>query len=94
MSRPFDIVIVGGGMVGASLAAALAPLPISIAVIEAWPPSGETQPSYDDRSTAVAEGSRRIFEGIGCWPEIEVSATPMPSNIRRLPSATAVDLSS
>lgn len=77
MSRPFDIVIVGGGMVGASLAAALAPLPISIAVIEAWPPSGKTQPSYDDRSTAVAEGSRRIFEGIGCWPEIEVSATPI-----------------
>jgi 2-octaprenyl-6-methoxyphenol hydroxylase len=77
VSRPFDIVIVGGGMVGASLAAALAPLPISIAVVEAWPPSSDAQPSYDDRCTAVAEGSRRIFEGIGCWRAIEASATPI-----------------
>lgn len=77
MSRSFDIVIVGGGMVGASLAAALAPLPLSVAVVEAWPVTSRSQPSYDDRSTAVAEGSRRIFEGIGCWNAIEPSATPI-----------------
>jgi 2-octaprenyl-6-methoxyphenol hydroxylase len=77
VSRSFDIVIVGGGMVGASLAAALAPLPLSVAVIEAWPVDSRSQPSYDDRSTAVAEGSRRIFEGIGCWRAIEPTATPI-----------------
>lgn len=77
MSRSFDIVIVGGGMVGASLAAALSQLPLSVAVVEAWPVSSRSQPSYDDRSTAVAEGSRRIFEGIGCWKAIEPTATPI-----------------
>ena len=77
MKDHYDIVIVGGGMVGASLAVALAPLPLSVAVIEAWPLGSKAQPSYDDRSTAVAEGSRRIFEAMGCWREIEPDATPI-----------------
>lgn len=75
--QEFDIAIVGGGMVGASLAAALAPLPVRIAVIEAWPVSSDSQPSYDDRCTAVAEGSRRIFDAIGCWSAISSVATPI-----------------
>ena len=77
MKDHYDIVIVGGGMVGASLAVALAPLSLSVAVIEAWPLGSKVQPSYDDRSTAVAEGSRRIFEAMGCWREIEPGATPI-----------------
>ena len=75
--QEFDIAIVGGGMVGASLAAALAPLPVRVAVIEAWPVNSDAQPSYDDRCTAVAEGSRRIFDAIGCWRGIESAATPI-----------------
>ncbi len=77
MNQAFDIAIVGGGMVGASLAAALAPLPFRIAVVEPWPVSSQSQPSYDDRCTAVAEGSRRIFAAMGCWDAIASSATPI-----------------
>ncbi len=72
-----DIVIVGGGMVGASLAAALAPLSLRIAVVEAWPPASQAQPSYDDRATAVAQGSRRIFDAMGCWRPLEAAAIPI-----------------
>lgn len=77
MRQGYDIAIIGGGMVGASLAAALAPLPLRIAVVEAWPVSSDSQPSYDDRCTAVSEGSRRIFSAIGCWKAIEDAATPI-----------------
>jgi len=77
VSRAYDIAIIGGGMVGASLAAALAPLPLSIAVVEAWPAQSDSQPSYDDRCTAVAEGSRRILSAIGCWSAVENKATPI-----------------
>ncbi|MDE2091785.1 MAG: 2-octaprenyl-6-methoxyphenyl hydroxylase [Gammaproteobacteria bacterium] len=71
----FDILIAGGGMVGASLAAALAPLALKIAVVEAVRFGSRGQPSYDDRITAVSWGSRRIFEGIGLWPQIAPQAT-------------------
>lgn len=66
----FDIVIVGGGMVGASLACALGDSALNIAVIEAIPPGDPGQPSYDDRSIAIAYSSRYIFEGIGVWNSI------------------------
>ncbi|MCH8930960.1 MAG: 2-octaprenyl-6-methoxyphenyl hydroxylase [Proteobacteria bacterium] len=73
----FDVIIVGGGMVGASLAVALAPLPLQIAVIEAFDPRqrGVSQPSYDDRSTAIANGSQQILETIGVWAGMAQEAT-------------------
>ena len=62
--KEFDVIIVGGGMVGASLAVALAALPLRIAIIEAYDPRqrGVPQPSYDDRSSAIANGSQQILE--------------------------------
>ncbi|MDH3647926.1 MAG: 2-octaprenyl-6-methoxyphenyl hydroxylase [Gammaproteobacteria bacterium] len=70
-----DILIVGGGMVGASLAAALGPLSYSVTVVEASPPRDPGQPSYDDRATALSWGSRRILETLGLWEELEPAAT-------------------
>jgi 2-octaprenyl-6-methoxyphenol hydroxylase len=67
----FDVVVVGGGLVGASLACALARSRLRLAVVEAVPLSSTAQPSYDDRAVALAYGSRRIFEGLGLWAEIE-----------------------
>lgn len=75
--QQFDIVIAGGGMVGGSLAAALATLPVRVLVVEATPPGDALQPSYDDRATAIAESSRRILEGIGCWSALAGHAAPI-----------------
>jgi 2-octaprenyl-6-methoxyphenol hydroxylase len=66
----FDLIIVGGGMVGASLACALKNSDLKIAIIEALPAHSAQQPSYDDRSIALAYGSQRIFESIGLWPQL------------------------
>lgn len=82
----FDIVIVGGGLVGASLAAAIAnegygDSHFSVAVIEATEPAdakAQTRhPSFDDRQTALAPSSRRFFEALGLWPQIEAGAAPI-----------------
>lgn len=67
-----DIAIVGGGMVGASLALLLSSLNLGwrINVIEAFPmtpASGDLQPSFDARSTALSHSSREIFEMLGLW---------------------------
>jgi 2-octaprenyl-6-methoxyphenol hydroxylase len=71
----FDIAIVGGGMVGASLAVALAPLGLKVVLIEAVPHGNATQPSFDERTTALSNGSRRILETLGVWPAIQPPAT-------------------
>lgn len=77
MDGRYDIVIAGGGMVGASLARALAPLGLKLAVVEAVPPAAPAQPSFDDRSTALARGTRKAFEAMGLWEAIAPQATPI-----------------
>lgn len=72
-----DVAIVGGGMVGASLALAIAPLGLRVVVVEAVPPEAEAQPSFDERTTALSNGTRRIFQGLGVWDEIARAATPI-----------------
>ncbi|MGR6033987.1 MAG: 2-octaprenyl-6-methoxyphenyl hydroxylase [Candidatus Nitrosoglobus sp.] len=74
----YDLLIAGGGLVGSSLALALAPQSLRIGIIETAPPAttGE-QPSFDSRAIALAFGSRRILEGIGCWSAIAPEATPI-----------------
>lgn len=73
LETEFDIVIVGGGMVGASLAIALGNLPLKVALIEAVEFESNTQPSYDDRTIALSYGSKRIFDTLGIWSRVEAS---------------------
>jgi 2-octaprenyl-6-methoxyphenol hydroxylase len=73
----FDVAIVGGGMVGATLGVALAPLNLRVAIIEAIPHNAAAQPSFDERTTALSNGSRRILETMGVWPALSALATPI-----------------
>jgi len=73
----FDIAIVGGGMVGASLAVALKGLQVRVALIEAVPHDAASQPSFDERTTALSNGSRCILETLGVWPAVAAAATPI-----------------
>ena len=70
-----EVAIIGGGMVGASLAVALAPLGIRAAVVEAVPHDSAMQPSFDERTTALSNGSRRILESLGTWDAVSAAAT-------------------
>ena len=72
-----DLAIVGGGLVGASLALALAPLGLRIVVLEAQPQGTADQPSFDERTTALANGSVRVFETLGVWSRMEREAAPI-----------------
>ena len=74
----FDIAIIGGGLVGASLACALGPTNMRIALIEAVPFKSQQQPSYDDRILAIAQGSKRILDSINVWSEVDrMDITPI-----------------
>lgn len=71
-----DIAIVGGGLVGASLAAALASTPLRVVLIEAAAPPA-SPPSWDERCIALNDASQRIFESLGLWQRLRADAEPI-----------------
>jgi 2-octaprenyl-6-methoxyphenol hydroxylase len=78
--KQYDVIIIGGGMVGASLVCALAnQTDKHIAVIEACEFDADSQPSFDDRVIALNYGSRRIWESMGLWDELEPLIEPIKS---------------
>ncbi len=77
MNVDYDVVIVGGGLVGACLAAATAGSGLSIAVIEAHPSHGAVQPSYDERASALSFGSSMILDALGLWQDLSSEASPI-----------------
>ncbi|HSQ07965.1 MAG TPA: 2-octaprenyl-6-methoxyphenyl hydroxylase [Chromatiaceae bacterium] len=73
----YDLVIVGGGLVGGSLACALRGSRLRVCSLEAVAADADHQPSYDERVIALSWGSRRIFEGMGLWGDIAPGAEPI-----------------
>ncbi|KAB7628210.1 2-octaprenyl-6-methoxyphenyl hydroxylase [Alkalilimnicola sp. S0819] len=76
-SFDYDVLIVGGGLVGSALACALADTPARVGVIEAVPPGEPGQPSYDERSTAIAASTQRILQALSLWPALRAEAAPI-----------------
>jgi len=75
--KHYDVIIAGGGMVGACLARALSGQGLRIASVEAVRPARRAEPGYDDRAIALAYGTRRIFGGLDLWRAMEPEATPI-----------------
>ncbi len=72
-----DVLIVGGGLAGSTLAHALALTPLTTVLVEARDPSQLEQPSFDGRATALANGSQRILASLGLWEEVAADAEPI-----------------
>ena len=75
-----EALIVGGGMVGLSLAIALARAGIKTAVIDRDAADARTAEPFDGRASAIAQASRRILEGIGVWSDMAREAQPTRRN--------------
>ena len=81
----YDLIVCGGGMVGASLVVALQSAAeqfgLRIALVEQnrlpEVANPEYQPSFDARSTALAAGSRTLLESMGVWAELSEHLTPI-----------------
>jgi len=75
--QQYDVIIIGGGMVGASLACALSGQGMRIAMVESVRADTRSEPGYDDRAIALAYGTRRIFDGLHLWQALVPEATPI-----------------
>ena len=77
MNYDYDVLIVGGGLVGGSLALALADTALRIGVIEAVPEDKRIASSAGDRALALAWGSAQILGQVGVWQGAEKKAAPI-----------------
>ncbi len=73
--KAYDIVIVGGGLVGTTLAIALKNSPWHVALVEAYIPQQHQQATEDMRSIALSYASQKILEKLQLWKPIENSST-------------------
>ena len=77
MTQSQPILIVGGGLVGTSLAIALDAAGLPAVLVEAAMPSVDAQPSYDERNLALARATVNGLRAIGVWEFAEARATPI-----------------
>ena len=72
-----ELIVVGGGLVGLTLAIACAEGGIRTIVVEAESAEALTGRGYDGRSAAVAYGSQQVLMAIGAWDRLAPDAQPI-----------------
>ncbi|MDI9238945.1 2-octaprenyl-6-methoxyphenyl hydroxylase [Lysobacter sp. LF1] len=74
--RVHDVLIVGGGLVGASLAIALERLDLTVGLIEATP-SGVMPAVFDERNLSFAEATLKALTALGVMQKIRAPTAPI-----------------
>src|SRR6201996_1724366 len=77
MTRDTDVIIGGGGMVGVTLALALAQGGLKVVVCDPVPPKALLDAGFDGRVSELSYSSLRMFEALGVWPRLESDAQPI-----------------
>ncbi|MFL7902985.1 UbiH/UbiF/VisC/COQ6 family ubiquinone biosynthesis hydroxylase [Azospirillum argentinense] len=72
-----DVVVLGGGLAGLSMAAALATAGVPVVCIDRDSPDRQAGDDFDIRTTAVAYASMKVLEGAGVWKHMEPYAGPI-----------------
>lgn len=77
MTHHYDIIIVGAGLVGASLVANLRDTGLKIAVLEHQALATLLNSDHDDRPISLTHGSAKHLERLDLWPELQTQACPI-----------------
>ena len=77
MERHCDVIVGGGGMVGLTLALALAQGGLKVVVADPVPPEALLDAGFDGRVSALSYSSQRMFEALNVWPLLEKYAQPI-----------------
>lgn len=77
MADDAELVIAGAGLTGMLLGVACAGAGLEVAVVDPQDPAAMLDASFDGRTSAIAYGSKLVFDGLGLWPAIEGDAEPI-----------------
>jgi 2-octaprenyl-6-methoxyphenol hydroxylase len=72
-----DVLIVGGGLVGATLAIALGGAGLKVCVVDVADPIANLDAEFDGRVSAIAMASHRILEALDLWTALDQTAAPI-----------------
>ncbi len=73
--KQVDVLIIGGGVIGATLMLALQGLGLDVLLVEAKPFNDKVNPDFDARSLALSPATRRILNKLGLWDVLKEHAT-------------------
>jgi 2-octaprenylphenol hydroxylase len=71
VTATFDVLVIGGGMVGASFACALGDSRLRVGVIDSRAPAPAAQDDLDARVSAITLAARNVFQNLGVWQSLE-----------------------
>jgi 2-octaprenyl-6-methoxyphenol hydroxylase len=74
MADDAELIIAGAGLNGLLLAVACAGAGLSVAVVDPHDPAVMRDAGFDDRTSAIAYGSKLVLDGIGIWPAVAAEA--------------------
>jgi len=77
MADDAELVIAGAGLTGMLLGVACAGAGIEVIVVDPQDPAAMLDRGFDGRTSAIAYGSRLVFDGIGLWPAVAGAAEPI-----------------
>jgi len=77
MADDAELVVAGAGLTGMLLGVACAGAGLEVVVVDPQEPAAMLMPGFDGRTSAIAYGSRLVFDGIGLWPDIAAEAEPI-----------------
>ena len=72
-----DVLIVGGGMAGCSLACALAGTGLNVVILDCVKQSVQTADEFDGRASAIAEAPKKMLDQIGMWRHLGENFAPI-----------------
>src|SRR5215469_8361668 len=77
MPDDVELLIAGGGLTGLLVGVACGGAGLDVAIVDRQDPAELAAAEFDGRSSAIAYGSQRVFEGLGLWPQIAPDAEPI-----------------
>lgn len=72
-----DVLIIGGGLAGLTLAGVLGRAGVETVIIDRDPPATHLQDNYDGRTTAISYASHRVLQAAGAWDRILKDGAPI-----------------